>query len=67
MSPMRIFLWASGGEADYPMRHSYITLADDKLAQAIRIICVKQGVTLSIFFAEAARRYLAQLATEEGK
>jgi len=49
------------------MRHSYITIQDDLLAEAIRLACVKRRITLSAFYAKAAEMYLAFLSKSEAK
>ena len=49
------------------MKHSYITIQDDLLAEAIRVVCVKRRITLSVFYAKAAEMYLAFLSKSEGK
>lgn len=52
---------------EHEMRHSYITIQDDLLAEAIRLACVKRRITLSAFYAKAAEMYLAFLSKSEAK
>ncbi len=41
------------------MKHSYITIQNDGLAEAVRVFCLRNRMTLSEFYAKAAELLLS--------